>query len=70
MFLFGGIVTFAVIPLVLLWLPIPRWVGFDPAWLNQAARYFPLVGVVVALIAGALHAALAQAVITLSRRHG
>jgi adenosylcobinamide-GDP ribazoletransferase len=37
-------------------LPIPRWVGFDPAWLNQAARYFPLVGVVVALIAGAVYA--------------
>lgn len=37
-------------------LPIPRWVGFDPAWLNQASRYFPLVGVVVALIAGAVYA--------------
>jgi cobalamin synthase len=33
-------------------LPIPGWVGFDPAWLNQASRYFPLVGVVVALITG------------------
>ncbi|MYN30545.1 adenosylcobinamide-GDP ribazoletransferase [Duganella levis] len=37
-------------------LPIPRWVGFDPAWLNQASRYFPLVGVVVALITGAAYA--------------
>ncbi|TFW27372.1 adenosylcobinamide-GDP ribazoletransferase [Duganella callida] len=37
-------------------LPIPGWVGFDPAWLNQAARYFPLVGVVVALITGASYA--------------
>ncbi len=37
-------------------LPIPRWVGFDPAWLNQASRYFPLVGVVVALITGAVYA--------------
>ena len=36
-------------------LPIPRWVGFDPAWLNQASRYFPLVGVVVALITGAVY---------------
>ena len=27
-------------------LPIPRWVGFEPLWLNQASRYFPLVGVV------------------------
>lgn len=32
-------------------LPIPGWVGFDPAWLNQASRYFPLVGAVVAFIA-------------------
>jgi adenosylcobinamide-GDP ribazoletransferase len=37
-------------------LPIPGWVGFDPAWLNQASRYFPLVGVVVALITGAVYA--------------
>ena len=37
-------------------LPIPRWVGFDPAWLNQASRYFPLVGVVVALITAATYA--------------
>lgn len=36
-------------------LPTPRWVGFDPAWLNQASRYFPLVGVVVALITGAVY---------------
>ncbi|NVM80134.1 adenosylcobinamide-GDP ribazoletransferase [Duganella sp. SG902] len=37
-------------------LPIPGWVGFDPAWLNQASRYFPLVGVVVALITAATYA--------------
>lgn len=37
-------------------LPIPGWVGFDPAWLNQASRYFPLAGVVIALIAGASYA--------------
>jgi adenosylcobinamide-GDP ribazoletransferase len=37
-------------------LPIPRWVGFDPAWLNQASRYFPLVGVVVALLTAATYA--------------
>jgi adenosylcobinamide-GDP ribazoletransferase len=36
-------------------LPIPRWVGFDAAWLNQASRYFPLVGVVVAVITGAVY---------------
>ena len=27
--------------------PVPRWVGFEPAWLQQCARYFPLVGLVV-----------------------
>jgi len=36
-------------------LPIPGWVGFDPLWLNQASRYFPLVGVVVALISVAVY---------------
>ena len=24
--------------------PVPRWVGFEPAWLNQSARHFPAVG--------------------------
>jgi adenosylcobinamide-GDP ribazoletransferase len=28
-------------------LPIPRWVGFEPQWLNQAGRYFPAIGMVV-----------------------
>lgn len=28
-------------------LPIPRWVGFKADWLQQSARYFPLVGLVV-----------------------
>jgi adenosylcobinamide-GDP ribazoletransferase len=37
-------------------LPIPGWVGFDPAWLNQASRYFPLVGLVVAVVTGATYA--------------
>jgi len=36
-------------------LPIPGWVGFDAAWLNQASRYFPLVGVVVALLAAGVY---------------
>jgi adenosylcobinamide-GDP ribazoletransferase len=36
-------------------LPIPGWVGFDAAWLNQASRYFPLVGVVVALLAAGIY---------------
>jgi adenosylcobinamide-GDP ribazoletransferase len=40
-------------------LPIPRWVGFDAAWLHQSSRYFPLVGVVVAAIAAGVYAAAA-----------
>jgi len=40
-------------------LPIPRWVGFDAAWLHQSSRYFPLVGIVVAAIAAAVYAAAA-----------
>ncbi len=35
-------------------LPVPAWVGHTPQQLNQAARYFPLVGVIV----GALSAAV------------
>jgi adenosylcobinamide-GDP ribazoletransferase len=27
--------------------PVPRWVGYEPHYLNAAARYFPLVGVLV-----------------------
>ena len=27
--------------------PVPRRVGYEPQWLNAAARYFPLVGVFV-----------------------
>lgn len=30
--------------------PVPRWVGYEPHYLNAAARYFPLVG---ALVGGA-----------------
>ena len=40
-------------------LPIPRWVGFEPAWLQHASRYFPAVGLVVAAIAAAVYAAAA-----------
>ncbi len=40
-------------------LPIPRWVGFEPAWLHHASRYFPAVGLVVAAIAGSVYAAAA-----------
>lgn len=37
-------------------IPIPCWVGFDPAWLHQASRYFPAVGWVVALVTAAVYA--------------
>jgi adenosylcobinamide-GDP ribazoletransferase len=40
-------------------LPIPRWVGFEPSWLHQSSRYFPLVGCVVAALAAAVYAAAA-----------
>ncbi|MEY4561332.1 MAG: hypothetical protein RLZZ618_609 [Pseudomonadota bacterium] len=30
--------------------PIPRWVGFEPAWLNESARHFPLVGTLVGAV--------------------
>ena len=40
-------------------LPIPRWVGFEPSWLHQSSRYFPLVGCVVAALAAAAYAAAA-----------
>lgn len=36
-------------------LPIPAWVGFEASWLQHASRYFPLVGCVVAAIAGAVY---------------
>ena len=31
-------------------LPVPRWVGYDPRWLSQAARYFPAVGLAVGIL--------------------
>lgn len=36
-------------------LPIPAWVGFQPAWLHHASRYFPAVGIVVAAVASAVY---------------
>lgn len=32
-------------------LPAPRWVGFAPEWLNQSARHFPAVGLLVGAVA-------------------
>jgi len=37
-------------------LPIPRWVGFQTEWLQQASRYFPAVGCVVAAVAAGMYA--------------
>ncbi|MES2538502.1 MAG: adenosylcobinamide-GDP ribazoletransferase [Pseudomonadota bacterium] len=37
-------------------LPIPRWVGYAPHWLQPAARYFPAVGIVVGLVTAAVYA--------------
>ncbi len=31
-------------------IPVPAWVGHGPQQLNQAARYFPLTGIVVGLL--------------------
>jgi adenosylcobinamide-GDP ribazoletransferase len=40
--------------------PVPRWVGFEPAWLQACLRHFPLVGAAVGASAAAvLWAALA-----------
>lgn len=33
--------------------PVPRWVGFEPAWLHSCARYFPLVGCFVGGVSAA-----------------
>jgi adenosylcobinamide-GDP ribazoletransferase len=42
-------------------LPIPRWVGFEPHWLQHASRYFPAVGIVVGGVAAATYALAAWA---------
>lgn len=34
--------------------PVPAWVGFEPAWLQQCARHFPLVGALVGALAAAV----------------
>jgi adenosylcobinamide-GDP ribazoletransferase len=31
--------------------PVPRWVGFEAAWLHQSARHFPAVGLLVGGVA-------------------
>ncbi|MDQ2820811.1 MAG: adenosylcobinamide-GDP ribazoletransferase [Pseudomonadota bacterium] len=39
--------------------PIPAWVGFQAAWLQHASRYFPLVGLLVAVAAALVYGAAA-----------
>lgn len=34
--------------------PVPRWVGFEPAWLHDSARHFPGVGLFVGGVASAV----------------
>ncbi|KAF3996751.1 adenosylcobinamide-GDP ribazoletransferase [Glaciimonas immobilis] len=41
-------------------LPVPRWVGFDPAWLHQASRYFSAVGIVVGAATASIYWASAH----------
>jgi adenosylcobinamide-GDP ribazoletransferase len=41
------IVLFLVATQFLTRLPTPVWESFQPSWLSQSARYFPLVGVLV-----------------------
>jgi adenosylcobinamide-GDP ribazoletransferase len=41
-------------------LPVPRWVGHSSEQLNHAARYFPLVGVIVGTIGAAVTLAALQ----------
>jgi adenosylcobinamide-GDP ribazoletransferase len=41
-------------------IPIPRWVGFEAVWLQHAARYFPLMGVVIALVSGTTYSLAAM----------
>jgi adenosylcobinamide-GDP ribazoletransferase len=41
-------------------IPAPRWVGFEPHYLNAAARYFPLVGVLVGGVGAAVYLGAAQ----------
>ena len=40
--------------------PVPRWVGFEPDWLNHSARYFPLIGAGVGAMGASVLWAAAQ----------
>jgi len=34
--------------------PVPRWVGFDPTWLQACLRHFPAVGACIGAVAAAV----------------
>ncbi|MBC3886596.1 adenosylcobinamide-GDP ribazoletransferase [Undibacterium griseum] len=36
-------------------IPVPRWVGYDPDWLQQASRYFPAVGWLVGAVVSCVY---------------
>ncbi|WP_374519405.1 adenosylcobinamide-GDP ribazoletransferase [Undibacterium squillarum] len=40
--------------------PVPAWVGFQPAWLQQSSRYFPAVGWLVGAVAAGVYSFAAQ----------
>jgi adenosylcobinamide-GDP ribazoletransferase len=40
-------------------IPVPAWVGHSARQLNEAARWFPAVGIVVGLVGAAVYAAVA-----------
>jgi adenosylcobinamide-GDP ribazoletransferase len=40
--------------------PVPRWVGYEPHYLNGAARYFPLVGVIVGAFGALIYLAASR----------
>jgi len=39
-------------------LPVPRWVGFKPDWLAHATRYFPAIGILIAILCASVYAIL------------
>lgn len=39
--------------------PVPAWVGFEPAWLQACMRYFPLIGAFIGLCGALVLAATA-----------
>lgn len=34
--------------------PVPRWIGFDPTWLQASARHFPAVGACIGIFSAAV----------------